>query len=371
MMRACPADFARLAGYLGFSCDDDSFFKLRNPLTLTNWTLPVVELLMLTGAALALGYALRRVRRDPTGIALWLASAVYALVTEVPRNPPDLMGSSQLGVILVHNVFTVDVVDGRLPLYIVALYPAIVTLAYDIVRATGVFERRGAVVGAICVGFVHGCVYGIFDHLGPQLRWWVWNATNPLNHPALGCVPVSSWVSIAVVGPAAIAFLVQVLVGRQVAAGAPPGLSLAWRVPMISALAPVIMGLLSLPTLLSARHGATQMAVLGIEIVVFAAVAVPTLVQQWRITRRVGTQHPSPYVRVFGVLYLITFTVLWVAALPDFAASIDGVTGSGSPTGNLPCAALCFVIAGYCIAGVSSLTTKHAAEARETVAART
>jgi hypothetical protein len=202
MMRACPADFARLAGYLGFSCDDESWVKLRNPLTLAHWTMPVVELLMLVGAALALAYALRRVRRDPTGIAIWLASLVYAVATELPRHPPDIFAGTRLGVMLVHNVFSVDFVDGRLPLYIVALYPATITLAYDIVRATGVFERRGAVVGAICVGFVHGCVYGVFDHLGPQLRWWVWNTANPLNHPTLGCVPVSSWVSLAVVGPA-------------------------------------------------------------------------------------------------------------------------------------------------------------------------
>jgi len=120
-------------------------------------------------------------------------------------------------------------------------------------------------------------------------------------------------------------------------------------------LAPVIMGLLGLPTLLSARHSAMQYAVLGVEAAVFTFVAIPILVQEWRITRRVGTQHPSPYVRVFGVLYLLTFTVLWLAALPDFAGAIDGVTGTGTPTGNLPCAAVCFVIAGYCVAGVSSL----------------
>ena len=59
MMRACPADFARLAGYLGFSCDDESWVKLRNPLTLAHWTMPVVELLMLVGAALALAPAPR------------------------------------------------------------------------------------------------------------------------------------------------------------------------------------------------------------------------------------------------------------------------------------------------------------------------
>ncbi|MUL65507.1 hypothetical protein BOO86_13595 [Mycobacterium sp. CBMA 234] len=368
MMRACPADFARLAGYLGFPCDDDSWFKLRNPLTLANWTMPVVELLMLVGAVLALGYALRRVRRDPTGIAVWLASVAYAVVAELPRHPPDYFDNSRLGVMLVHNVFSVDFVDGRLPLYIVALYPATITLAYDIVRATGVFERRGAAIGALCVGFVHGCVYGVFDHLGPQLRWWVWNTTNPLNHPTLGCVPVPSWVSLAVVGPAAIAFLVQVLIGRRVTAGTPVSLlSLAWRVPLISVLAPVIMGLVALPTLLSARHSATQYAVLGVLVAVFTLVAVPVLVQDWRITRRIGTQYPSPYVRVFGVLYLLTFTVLWMAALPDFAAAIDGVTGAGTPTGNLPCAAVCFVIAGYCIAGVASLRPRTPAKTRESL----
>ena len=324
MMRACPADFARLAGYLGFSCDDDSWVKLRNPLTLAHWTMPVVELLMLIGAALALAYALRRVRRDPTGIAIWLASLVYALVTELPRHPPDLFAGTRLGVMMVHNVFSVDFVDGRLPLYIVALYPATITLAYDIVRATGVFERRGAVVGAICVGFVHGCVYGVFDHLGPQLRWWVWNSANPLNHPTLGCVPVSSWVSLAVVGPAAVAFLVHVLVERRVAAGTPPGLlSLAWRIPVISVLAPVIMGVLSLPTLLSAHHSAMQYAVLGVEVAVFTFVAVPVLIQDWRITRRVGTQHPSQYVRVFGVLgpveALMEMTAFVVALVANFS----------------------------------------------------
>ncbi|MBN9633954.1 MAG: hypothetical protein J0H22_01750, partial [Actinobacteria bacterium] len=103
------------------------------------------------------------------------------------------------------------------------------------------------------------------------------------------------------------------------------------------------------------HHSATQYAVLGVEVMVFTLVSVPVLIQDWRITRRVGTRHPSPYVRVFGVLYLLTFTVLWLAALPDFAGAIDGVTGAGTPTGNLPCAAVCFVIAGYCVAGVSSL----------------
>jgi len=71
MMRACPADFARLAGYLGFSCDDDSWVKVRNPLTLAHWTMPVVELLIDDDDLVlrrdrrhAVGQRRRRVERD-------------------------------------------------------------------------------------------------------------------------------------------------------------------------------------------------------------------------------------------------------------------------------------------------------------------
>ncbi|MDH6242945.1 hypothetical protein [Mycobacterium sp. OTB74] len=359
-MRSCPADFARLAGYLGFSCDDSSLVRLRNPLTLTDWTLPVVEVLMVTGAVLALIFAVRRWRRegDLTGVALWLASAVYALVIELPRYSPEMFSSQRFGIVLVHNVFTVDILDDRLPLYVLALYPATVTLAFDVVRAVGVFERRGALVASVCVGSVHGCIYGVFDHLGPQLRWWVWNSGNPLNHPMLGCVPVSSMVSLALLGPAVIGLLVYVLVTHPAEAGARRR-SMIWRIPAICVLAPTLTGVLSLPAWLAAPHIVAQSVVLTLEIVMFAVVAMPTLIQQWRITRRVGTQYPSPYVRVFGVLYLLTFTVLWVAVLPDFAGAIDGVTGAGTPTASLPWAALCFVIAGYCVAGVSSLTALH------------
>jgi hypothetical protein len=80
-----------------------------------------------------------------------------------------------VGVVFDHNVYTVQFLFDRLPLYIVALYPAVAMLAFEVVRALGVFRDRGIVVGAVCVGFVHLCFYEVFDHLGPQLRWWAWN----------------------------------------------------------------------------------------------------------------------------------------------------------------------------------------------------
>lgn len=71
------------------------------------------------------------------------------------------------------------------------------TISFEIVRILGVFRRYGAIVGAICVGFVHHAFYEIFDHLGPQLRWWEWSVDNPLNQPMFTSVPLGSVVVFA------------------------------------------------------------------------------------------------------------------------------------------------------------------------------
>jgi len=366
-MQACQPDIARLAGFLGNSCDDpNGVLQLHNPLTLTNWTLPVVEALMITGAVMALWFAIRRLRHDgdPSSVVLWAASVIYVLAIAPPQHWPGnwaeyaLGINHQLGIVCAHNIFTVEFLYDSLPLYIVALYPATMTLAFDIVRAVGIFARRGALVGAVCAGFVHGCFYEVFDHLGPQLRWWVWNGANPLNDPALGSVPVSSMVDAAMFGPATVCLLVYLLVTRRYAAGRPtPPRAMLWQIPLIGLAAPPALAVLSLPSLLLIGHDVARSIVFGVELAAIAVVAVPALVQEWRNARRqVGTRYPSSYVRIFGTLYLLTLSALWISALPDFAGAIDGVTGVGTPVGNLPYAAMCFVVAGYCVAGVSALS---------------
>jgi hypothetical protein len=359
----CNPDFAQLAATLGFPCTGaPPIVHLRNPFELSNWTLPVVELLMVSGALMALVLAIRRLRRDgdPTNLALWFASVVYLLIIEPPQYFPEAFGvADQLGVVFAHNVFTVDFMYDRLPLYIVALYPATITLAFDVVRAVGVFDRRGAVIGSVCVGFVNGCFYEVFDHLGPQLRWWAWNDDNPLNHPMMNSVPMTSVVIFAMVAPAALAFFVHVFVGRRIARGrSVRGWGLTWRTLAAGALVAPAMTLLSLPTSVFERHKTVQAVVFAAELVLFAVVAVPVLVQQWRRTRREGTEYPSTFVKVFGALYLAIFAVLWLTALPDYAGAIDGMTSSGTPIGNVAYATVCFVFAGYCAVGVSTVVRR-------------
>ena len=59
MAEQCTAAFDAVAGPLGgFSCHHaPTFIHLRNPFALTNWTAPVLELMMVTGAVMALIHA--------------------------------------------------------------------------------------------------------------------------------------------------------------------------------------------------------------------------------------------------------------------------------------------------------------------------
>ena len=369
MSQQCTAAFDAIARPLGgFTCQDaPAFIHLRNPLALSNWTLPVLELMMVAGAVLALVYSIRRLRRhgDPINLALWVATVVYLFAIEIPLYFPNVFGvQDQLGVVFAHNVFTVDFLFDRLPLYIVALYPAVVTLAYEIVRCLGVFRDRGVIVGAICVGFVHHCLYEVFDQLGPQLRWWAWNTDNPINHPLFASVPMTSVFIFATLGPIVVTLLVMLLVGRKTAASAPAGWALTWRTVLAGLLVPIGVAILSIPT--SLFGGATpnttaQAVVFAAELVVVAVIAVPVLVRQWSRTH--GDREPSEFVRIFGPIYLIVLAALWISALGDYFAATNGVTADGTPTGNLLYTVVCFVVAALAVLSNAG-ATKRSSTAR-------
>jgi len=176
MSTACGPDAEAVTRGLGFDCHDVSpVVSVRPPWALAHWTMPLLEVLIVGGAVFALVHALRRRREgDPVNLALWWASLVYLFVTEPPLYFPEWFGLDRLyGFIFAHNLFTVQFMGDRLPLYIVAFYPVISQLAYEVVRSLGLF-RRGALRGSVAVAFVCQVFYEVFDHLGPQLKWWAW-----------------------------------------------------------------------------------------------------------------------------------------------------------------------------------------------------
>ncbi|OBH20195.1 hypothetical protein EHH44_02120 [Mycolicibacter terrae] len=365
MSDLCAPTFERLADALGFSCSEaGGLVEFRNPAHLENWTLPVLELTVIIGAVLALGYAINRFRRhgDATNLALWFGAIAYLLIIEPPLYFPAAFGiDGHVDTMFAHNVFSVDFLWGRLPLYIVAIYPMMATVAFEIVRILGVFRRYGVVVGAVCVGFVHHAFYEIFDHLGPQLRWWEWSVDNPLNQPMFASVPMGSVVVFAALWPASLAFCVQLLVGRQVDQGRRfSGPQVLVRTIVIGLLASLGTGILPLPaTLLGA---ATDGRLLGIayaaELLVIAVIAVPVLIMQWRRLRLnliVGGRHDNPLIVRYAAVYLSVMTVLWLTALPAYLGAVDGVTADGDPIGSLWYTIGCFTVAYISVAAAATV----------------
>ncbi|OHV41595.1 MULTISPECIES: DUF7802 domain-containing protein [Pseudofrankia] len=363
MSSSCDPAFERLAGKIGsFSCDSvEPVIHLRDPFDLSNGTLPVVETLLIAGAILALVHAIRRWRRhgDPSNLAIWLGAIVYLAVTE-----PPLFFSRNLGLpdnmheVFAHNVFTIQLVYDRIPLYIVALYTALTSLAYEIVRSLGGF-RRNVFLGAICVGFVHHLFYEIFDQLGPQLRWWIWNDDLAINQPQLASVPMTSVFIFAALGPAALTLLVRLFVGRRADRGEPPrGWGLAGRTIAAGVLVPPLIAVGSLPSsVVGDDNNEAQAVVMWLCVAAFAVVAVPVLYQQWRSTRAapVPPAAERPWFALgYGGVFLAAFVVLWATALPDYLSATDGVTTDATPTGSLPYAVGCFLAAAVVLAGLAT-----------------
>ncbi|MDR7085378.1 hypothetical protein J2X11_000217 [Aeromicrobium panaciterrae] len=331
---------------LGFDCHDVSpVVSVHNPFGLANWTQPVLELLIIAGAIFALVHAIRRFREgDPVNLAFWFAPLVYLFVTEPPLYFPEWFGlDKQFGFIFAHNIFTVQFMWDRLPLYIIAIYPALAQLTYELVRVLGVF-KRGALAGAVAVAFVCQVFYEIFDQLGPQLKWWAWNDANQdVNHPALASVPMSSMVLFASVSFGVLTFLIVKLVGSKSADGGPRrGWSLTWRILLAGALAPPAMGLFGIPA--SFFGGDTpnvtgQAWVMGIELGLIWLAGAWVLFTQ----RRHESEPMTPFARIYPAAWVIVFAGLWLASLPEFLDAKDGITSDGTPIGSGLYTILCFV----------------------------
>ncbi|MGQ4601079.1 hypothetical protein [Nocardia sp. R6R-6] len=355
----CSPTFEHLATALGFSCQEaGGLVEVRNPLALENWTLPVLEFTIILGSALALVLAIVRLRRngDPTNLVLWFGATAYLFIIEPPLYFPAAFGiGDHVDTMFAHNVFTVDFLWGRLPLYIIAIYPLMATLAFEIVRMLGVFRRYGVLVGAACVGFVHHVFYEIFDHLGPQLRWWEWSTTNPINQPLFDSVPLGSLVVFAALWPMSLALCVQLFVGRDVDQGRHfCGLQLVWRTMAIGISASLGTFILPLPATVLGVSGTTVRAVVYVaELAVVTLVAIPILARQWLSLRRGPSDVPvytSRFVQWFSVVYLCVMGLLWGTALPEFFGAVDGYTSGGDPVGNLWYTLTCFTLAILCAA---------------------
>jgi hypothetical protein len=358
MAGPCPADFARLAATVGgFTCQEGRpFIQLRDPFRLTNWTLPVLEALIVTCAVLALVHAIRRHRRhaDPTALAIWLATVVYLAVIEPPVYFPNLAG--QKTVVFAHNVFTVEFLWDRLPLYIVAIYPAVTVLAYEIVRALGTFTARGVLAGSVAVMFVHQCLYEVFDQLGPQRSWWIWNPQAAANHPSIASVPLNSILLFATLGPGIITFTVLTIAKRHGGAGLSSPGRLAGGIAAAGVAAPIGVVLGGIPGRIAGGSGKPDVGAQAVVLVTLTAIPLAigayTLAAAWR-GRNARPARGLPVIMwASGALFATVLAALWASSLPEYFSAIDGITSAGTRTGSLPYAAACLALCGLLLAAV-------------------
>lgn len=352
MSAVCGPEADAVTRGLGFDCHDVSpVVSFRFPWELAHWSMPLLEVLVIGGAVFALVHALRRHRAgDPVNLALWWASLVYLVVIEPPLYFPEWFGlDRQYGFIFAHNQFTVQFMWDRLPLYIVAFYPVISQLAYELVRSLGIFRRRGALAGSVAVAFACQVFYEVFDHIGPQLKWWAWNPDNHIvNHPALASVPMTSMLLFASVSLGAMTYLVVRLVGS----GPRRGRSLVPRTLVAGVLTPPTMAVAGIPSSLFDGNTTAQAWILGVELALVWLAGAWIVVSHLRSADRGPAEPLSDFARFYPVAYLGGMAVFWISALPDHLAADDGVTGDGTPIGSGPYALACFIGAGLLLAAL-------------------
>ncbi|MFL6023927.1 MAG: hypothetical protein ACJ72O_11360 [Marmoricola sp.] len=349
----CTAKFRELADQLGgIPCEHATkVVYVNNPFHLADATMPFVELLMVSGAVLALVHAIRTLRRTGSAVNLgvWIAAVAYVAFLEPPLYFPAAFGiDDYVQAVFVHNVFTVGFVDERMPLYILCLYPAMVYLAWMVVERLGIRARhpgvRGALLTAVCLGFTHQAIYEIFDHLGPQRLWWAWDYSATMNRDRLGSVPMSSIVNFALVMPTAFAFLALLVLTRRerptVRSVLGPAIAVGVLTPLVS-----MPGQLPVTYLDLVDHPHTAV-VHGMLVAMLVAAGLITLREvgvSWR------TPHPAEggflgwYPLAYAGAYLATFAALWLWALPQTLGAEHGVN-DGRPVGSLPYVALCFAL---------------------------
>lgn len=364
-MNTCTAEFARLAAGLGgLRCDGNPIITFTNPLDLQSWTMPVIELLLIASAVASLLHALwwRRTTTESSNLVLWICSIFSLLLIEPIAYFPQWFGLEKLmGLTFVHNQFSVQFLYDRLPLYIVAMYPAYAYLAWVLVQRTGILRRYHPVIGAACVAFVFHCLYEIVDTVGVQFRWWVWNQELSTSQPALGVVPLVNLQAFSIGLPFGLALL-TLLVARM--------RSGRWQ--LLRDVIIVCVCIWPLQFLFSAPATLIDLAGASIEtgrlvgtwllIAVCGVVALWAFVASYRARTADPASVPAAVRRdyfglVSSVVYLTACVAFWAAALPDYIAATEGVTAGGAPTGSLPYAVVTFVLSIAVVIGAYAATT--------------
>ncbi len=319
----------------------ESFLSFNSPGSLIDWSHFFIEMVFLAGIVLAAVHAVRhgRAAGNRSALLTLLGAFLYGLVMDITSYyTVDSFWHGEFSVMLVFN---------RLPLYIIFLYPALI---YHLIMIVRRFDFS-PLVEAVSIGFFGGLMYLIFDNIGPQLGWWIWDRAAASNQPFVSSVPLTSygwfflytgafaWLSRKVCWdwPAEGRGRVQVLVGTG-------------TLPITT----IILGtLLFAPYSILARNVSpwnlmNYQSHLGpavvLHLICFTAAGF-TFVFQYRKPRA----DRDRLLMTFPLIYLASMTYLYIAKVQQFLqVSGDGLTPDGLAVGN-PFAAVLAIIASMAI----------------------
>lgn len=160
-----------------------SLISFNAPSSLLDWSHLAIEWMIIIGFLLTVIHAIRYGREHNNHSAMYtlVGALLYGLVMDII--------SYYTVENFWHGEFSVMFLYNKLPLYIALFYPTFIYHIYMTIRRYNFTPS----VEAVSTGFFAGLTYLIFDNLGPQVGWWIWDMTDTTTFPYVSSVPLTSY----------------------------------------------------------------------------------------------------------------------------------------------------------------------------------
>ncbi|MEH6568209.1 MAG: hypothetical protein V7709_03970 [Halioglobus sp.] len=294
-----------------------SFISFNAPSELLDWSFIAIELILLVGIICAIAHAVRHAKQTGhNGALLTLFACFYygILMDMFGYYGPESFWHGEFSVMFLYN---------RLPLYIALFYPAFMYHSYMLIRR----YNFTPLVEAVSVGFYAGLTYQIFDNLGPQLGWWIWDPEEVTNQPFLSSVPVTSYQWFCTF-EAAFAYITRKICWDMPARGASTGkMSLGiFAVPFLTMAVGTII-FIPYQTLIQFGQVGLAAATHALLFSLFGLI--------FLFNYRRPAMKRDKLLMMFPLTFLVGHMYLYIAKVDQFYTMNDGLNAEGWPVGNL------------------------------------
>ena len=295
----------------------ESFVTFNNPLELMDWSFMVIEIILVIGIICAIAHAIRHAKQSGSNSALLTLGACFyygILMDMFGYYGPESFWHGEFSVMFLYN---------RLPLYIALFYPAFMYHVYMTIRR----YNFSPLIEAMSVGFYSGLTYQIFDNIGPQLGWWIWDPVEVTNQPFLSSVPVTSYQWFCTF-EAAFAFTTRYICWewpKKDISKIKINLGIM-AVPFITF---IVGTIIFIPYQVLVQFGYVGLAA-ATHAIMFACFGLVFL-----FNFRRPPEQRDKLLMIFPLVFLVGHMYLYIAKIDQFYGATEGLNASGWPVGNL------------------------------------